>query len=229
VLEEIDHNIRGRRDNRYIAITNSESMYLAKKRPVHARYIHNAHLSLCDGIGVVIAGRFAGERIARLTGPDLLTHCCQYGVDRKWRHYFCGGKPGVADLLRRKLEEEFPGMVTAGTCCPPFRRMSKGEDDMMIRAINAAKPDVLWVGLGLPKQEAWIAEHLERLEVPWAIGVGAAFDFLSGTVRRAPKMVRDVGMEWCYRLCREPRMFMRNVRSGMFVLDALFCGLKRGR
>jgi len=192
------------------------------------RYIDNAYFSLCDGIGVVIAGRMAGEKIERLTGPDLLMHCCQNGVDRGWRHFFCGGKPGVADLLRRKLEERFPGMVTAGTFCPPFRRMSAVEDDMMIRTINTAKPDVLWVGLGLPKQEAWIAEHFARLELPWTIGVGAAFDFLSGTTKRAPKMVRDVGMEWCYRLCRDPRMFRRNVRSCVFVLEALFFGLKRG-
>lgn len=91
----------------------------------------------------------------------------------------------------------------------------------MIGQINAAKPDMLWVGLGLLKQEAWIEKHFHRLEVPWITGVGAAFDFLAGTVRRAPKAVQDAGLEWLYRLCFEPRMWIRNLRSCVFMLQAM--------
>jgi N-acetylglucosaminyldiphosphoundecaprenol N-acetyl-beta-D-mannosaminyltransferase len=196
-------------------------MYFAKRMPEHLQYIQKAYFSFCDGIGVVLAGRIAGKRVLRLNGPDLMELCCEHGVTKKWRHFFCGGKEGVADLLSRTLAERFPGMITAGTFCPPFRQMSPVEEDEMIHTINAAKPDMLWVGLGLLKQEAWIARHFHRLEVPWLIGVGAAFDFLAGTARRAPKPIRDIGMEWLYRLCFEPRMFMRNVRSYVFMFQAI--------
>lgn len=220
-LSEIDHNIKGPRDRRYISITNTESMYFAKRLRQHLQYIEGAHFSFCDGMGVVIAARSGGKLVTRLNGPVLMELCCEHGVNKKWRHFFLGGKEGVADLLSHTLKDRFPGMITAGTFCPPFRQMSAVEEDKMIDVINAAKPDLLWVGLGLLKQEGWIARHLDRLEVPWMIGVGAAFDFLAGTVRRAPKPIRDIGMEWLYRLCFEPRMFIRNVRSYIFTFQAI--------
>ena len=220
-IASIGENIHGLRARRTIAITNTESMYFAKRIPEHMQYIEDAHLSFCDGIGVVIAGRASGKRISRLNGPTLMELCCDYGMARNWRHFFCGGKEGVADLLSRKLTARFPRMITAGTFCPPFRQMSAGEEAEMIEMINASRPDMLWVGLGLLKQEAWIARHFHALNVPWMIGVGAAFDFLAGTARRAPKPIRDVGMEWLYRLCFEPRMFMRNVRSYAFMFQAI--------
>ncbi len=226
VLGEIDRNVQGPRVKHYISITNTESMYFAKRMPEHLHYIENAHFSFCDGIGVVLAGRATGKQVSRLNGPVLMELCCEHGVNKKWRHFFCGGKEGVADLLSCTLAERFPGMISSGTFCPPFRQMSTVEEDEMIDVINAAKPDVLWVGLGLLKQEAWIARHSHRLEVPWMIGVGAAFDFLAGTARRAPKPVRYIGMEWFYRLCFEPRMFMRNVRSYVFMFQAIRHELK---
>ncbi len=221
VLREIERNIRDGREKRYICITNTESMYFARREPRHLRYIKNAYFSLCDGVGIVIAARAGGKHVWRLNGPSLLEFCCEHGVGRGWRHFFCGGKEGVADLLRRKLEQRFPGMVTAGLYCPPFRKMPPEEDRQMTDAINAAKPDILWVGLGLLKQERWIADHYDRLNVPWMVGVGAAFDFLAGTARRAPERIRNMGMEWLYRLCCEPRMFVRNVRSYVFMCEAL--------
>jgi N-acetylglucosaminyldiphosphoundecaprenol N-acetyl-beta-D-mannosaminyltransferase len=221
VLEEMEKNIRNSREKRYICITNTESMYFARRVPSHLYYIKNAYFSLCDGIGVVIAARAGGKRVWRLNGPTLMEFCCEYGASRGWRHFFCGGKEGVTDLLSKKLEERFPGMVTAGVYCPPFREMSPDEEEQMINIINTAKPDILWVGLGLLKQERWIANRIDRLQVPWMVGVGAAFDFLSGIVRRAPKRIRNMGIEWLYRLCFEPRMFIRNVRSYVFMFEAL--------
>ena len=111
-------------------------------------------------------------------------------------------------------------MITAGTFCPPFRPMTSHEERKMIDQINAAHPDILWVGLGLLKQERWIAEHLDKINVPWMIGVGAGFDFTAGTVKRAPDPFRRVGMEWLYRLCFEPRMFKRNIWSYAFMFQA---------
>jgi N-acetylglucosaminyldiphosphoundecaprenol N-acetyl-beta-D-mannosaminyltransferase len=202
-------------------------MYFAKRVRAHMSYIENAHFSFCDGIGIVIAGLAGSKRISRLNGPDLMEHCCEHGIREQWRHFFCGGKQGVAALLTKRLTDQFPGMCTAGIFCPPFREMSPVEEDEMIKAINIAKPDILWVGLGLLKQECWIAKYFNCLEVPWMVGVGASFDFLAGTARRAPKPFRNIGMEWLYRLCFEPRMLKRNIRSLEFMVTAFSYELKQ--
>jgi len=226
-LNAIDENIQGVRDRHYISITNTEAVYLARRIPSHMDYVTHARFSFCDGIGVVIAARVAGKKIWRLNGPVLMLHCCQYGVARRWRHFFCGGKEGVAELVSQKLTERYPCLITAGIYCPPFRSMTREEDQEMVDRINAAKPDILWVGLGLPKQERWIAEHIDRVSAPWFIGVGAAFDYHAGTVRWAPSYLRRAGLEWLYRSCREPRLLPRAVRSLRGVLEASCVGIKQ--
>ena len=220
VLEEMDRNIIGPRAPLYISITNTESMYHARRIPVHREYIENARFSLCDGIGVVIGGWIEGKSIVRFNGPNLMLKSCQYGVGRGWRHFFCGGREGVADLLSKNLARQFPGMITAGCYSPPFRNLSEEEESNMIQRIKDSRPDIVWVGLGLLKQEAWIAKYIGQIGSPWLIGVGAAFDYHAGTARWAPMWVRRIGMEWFYRLCHEPRMFKRNVFSFLFLLEA---------
>jgi N-acetylglucosaminyldiphosphoundecaprenol N-acetyl-beta-D-mannosaminyltransferase len=149
-----------------------------------------------------------------------MEQCCRYGVERGWRHYFCGGAEGVAELLGRRLTERFPGLVTAGTQCPPFRPLQPAEEESMIARINDAAPDILWIGLGVVKQEAWIARYFESLRVPWVIGVGGAFDFHAGTVRRAPGWMQRAGLEWAFRLYQEPWRFRRISSSFVFLLEA---------
>ena len=221
VLVEMDNNILGKRKRLYISITNTESMYFARRIAEHSNYIENATFSLCDGVGIVIGARLRRQRIRRYYGPDLLRDCCEYGVKRKWRHFFCGGKEGIADMLSEKLTNRFSGMITAGVFCPPFRELTPEEETKMIQLINDAKPDILWVGLGLLKQERWIAKYIDRIDVPWMVGVGAAFDLHSGTVRKAPAWVQRIGMVWLPRLIHEPRMFRRCVRSCMFLSEAI--------
>ena len=211
--ETIKKNKRG-----YISITNTESLYHAMKIPSHCEYIKKSKFSCCDGVGVVIAGKMFGYNIPRLHGPDLMLKCCGYGIDKGWKHYFYGGKEGVPELLGKKLSEKFPGLITAGTYSPPFRQLTPAEDKAIIEQINEARPDILWVGLGLLKQEKWIAEHLCNIKVPWMIGVGAAFDFHAGTIKRAPKFFRDIGLEWLYRVTFEPRMIRRNLLSFKLLL-----------
>jgi N-acetylglucosaminyldiphosphoundecaprenol N-acetyl-beta-D-mannosaminyltransferase len=196
-----------------ISVTNTESMYYALRREGHLQYIRKADFSCCDGVGVVLAGRLLGCDIPRLHGPDLMAECCKYGIERKWRHYFYGGREGVPELLSTKLTERFPGLITAGTYSPPFRQLTPEEEKEIVDSINGTQPDIVWVGLGLLKQETWIADHIDRIEASWLIGVGAAFDFHAGTVKRAPVMFRKVGLEWLYRLAFEPRMLIRNMRS----------------
>jgi N-acetylglucosaminyldiphosphoundecaprenol N-acetyl-beta-D-mannosaminyltransferase len=229
VLSEMARVIESRGPSEYISITNTESMYHARRIPHHLRYIEGARFSLCDGMGVVIAGRFGGARIPRLNGPVLLLKACEYGVPRRWRHCFYGGREGVADALSERLSAQFPGLVAAGTFCPPFRPLTPEEDDAIVRRINASRPDIVWVGLGLLKQEQWIADHIHRIDAPWLIGVGAAFDYHTGQARWAPRWIRAIGLEWLYRLCHEPRMFVRNVRSFAFMIEAIVHRSSDGR
>jgi len=200
-----------------ISITNTESGYYALKIPEHLNYIRKSTFSCCDGVGVVLVGRLRGVSIPRLYGPELMLRACEYGVSRGWRHYFYGGREGVPELLIQKLVKRFPGLTIAGSYSPPFRPMIPEEDANVVDMIRTARPDIVWVGLGLLKQEEWIARHLHRVAAPWMIGVGAAFDFHAGTARRPPKWVSTIGFEWLYRLVREPRMFKRNIRSVLFL------------
>jgi N-acetylglucosaminyldiphosphoundecaprenol N-acetyl-beta-D-mannosaminyltransferase len=107
--------------------------------------------------------------------------------------------------MTERLQARFPGLEVVGTLSPPFRRLTEEEDEDLVRSVNDAKPDVVWVGLGAPKQELWMAAHRGRLLAPVLVGVGAAFDFHAGTVRQAPAVLQRAGLEWAYRLLREPR------------------------
>lgn len=220
ILATMARNIVIPRQTCHISITNTESTFYATRIQSHLDYINGAEYSCCDGVGVVVAARALGHKIPRLHGPDLLLKCCEYGIDRGWRHFFYGGKEGVPDLLARNLGERCPGLLVAGTHSPPFRPLTPGEDEEVVRMINQSEPDILWVGLGLLKQERWIDNHKPRLNVPWVIGVGAAFDFYAGTIKRAPKAFRSMGLEWLYRLAFEPRMFIRNMRSFSLLFEA---------
>ncbi|HFU76468.1 MAG TPA: glycosyltransferase [Arcobacter sp.] len=213
-------------DTDYISITNTESMYYAQQIHRHLEYINNATFSLCDGVGSIIAGRFQGQTIRRFHGPDFMLKTCQLGQDYNLKHFFYGGKEGVADILANNLKQMYPKMNIVGTFCPPFRELSSDEEKEMIDFIKASKPDIIWVGLGLLKQERWIEKYQHQTQVPWAVGVGAAFDFYAGTVKRAPKFFQVIGLEWLYRLMKEPRMFKRNVNSFAFMFRAIGLGLK---
>ena len=226
ILDEMDQFINSGNRKGYISITNTESLYHAIKIPEHAAYVNGAAYSCCDGIGVVIAGRLIGLDIPRLHGPDLMLKCCEYGVSRQWRHFFYGGKEGVPNLLGDKLIEKYPGLIVAGVYSPPFRELNENEKKEIISLINECNPDIVWVGLGLLKQEKWIAEYKENLNVPWMIGVGAAFDFYAGTVKRAPEFYRKIGLEWLYRVVFEPRMLRRNFLSLKLILKVIWHGIK---
>ena len=219
ILKYMDEGIINCRHAQYISITNTESLYHALRLPSHHQFIRNAAFSCCDGVGIVLAAKMFGYKIPRLHGPDLMLKCCEYGLKKKWRHFFYGGKAGVPDLLQKKLSEKYPGLIVAGGYSPPFRKLKPQEDQYTIDLINSAHPDILWVGLGLIKQESWIAQHLEKISISWMIGVGAAFDFHAGTIKRAPKLLRNVGLEWLYRLAFEPRMFVRNIYSLSLILS----------
>jgi N-acetylglucosaminyldiphosphoundecaprenol N-acetyl-beta-D-mannosaminyltransferase len=217
----MDANIRGERRPQYIVITNTESMYYARRLRDHAEFIENAAFYCCDGIGVVLAGRAQGVSVGRIYGSNLVKSACEFGARRAWRHFFYGGRPGVPEILRRNLLACCPEMQTAGTYSPPFRALTRAEDDEIVDRINNSGCDIVWVGLGLLKQERWIADHLPRIRAPWMVGIGAAFDYHAGTVARAPLWVQRAGFEWLHRVCHQPRMLVRNYRSFVFLGESL--------
>jgi N-acetylglucosaminyldiphosphoundecaprenol N-acetyl-beta-D-mannosaminyltransferase len=158
-----------------------------------------------DGMPLVWLGRRAGIPVERVCGPDFLPALIERGIPEGRTHYFLGGAPGVPEGLAARLAARFPGMRVAGTLSPPFRGLSTEEDDAIVERINTADPDFVWVGLGAPKQDLWVAEHRSRLRAAALLAVGAAFDFHAGTRRRAPGWMQHTGTEWLYRLLTEPR------------------------
>lgn len=226
VLANIERRIAEQRAGGCVSITNTESMYHALRKPEHMAFIHHAEHSLCDGVGSIAAGWFWGLKIPRYNGPIFQLDCSRIGVERGWRHFYYGGKEGVADLMAHQLRTQFPGLQVAGTYCPPFRELTPEEDEQVVKLINDAKPDFVWVGLGLLKQEAWIAAHVDRVRAPWMVGVGAAFDYHSGAVPWAPAPLRAVGLEWLFRLVVQPRLRAKRYWwSLVFVIEAAVAGI----
>jgi N-acetylglucosaminyldiphosphoundecaprenol N-acetyl-beta-D-mannosaminyltransferase len=226
VISGINEVISQKVCGHYICITNTESMYHGLRDKCHRNYIKNADYSLCDGVGVIIAGRFWGLKIPRFTGPSLQLECSRVGTSRSWRHFFYGGKPGVATEMKKRLQNAYPGLDVCGVYEPPFRQLTVDEDTEIIKIINDAKPDIVWVGLGLLKQERWIAEHLNKIKAPWMIGVGAAFDYHAGAVPWAPRMLRDLGLEWLFRLIIQPRLRAKRYWwSLVYVVHAAAAGI----
>jgi N-acetylglucosaminyldiphosphoundecaprenol N-acetyl-beta-D-mannosaminyltransferase len=147
---------------------------------------------------------------------------CDLAREYGYRHFFYGGREGIAAGLAERLCNALPGLQVAGVYCPPFRDLTEDEMNAVIGRINDAEPDILWVGLGAPKQEKWMTEHWRRTKVTALIGVGAAFDFHSGNVKRAPAWVRRLACEWLWRLTQEPRrLWPKNVLNPLFVAAVL--------
>lgn len=230
VLEAMAREIAEKSAGHIVSITNTETLYHGLHNPVIERHIRTADFSLCDGVGVVVAGWAWGHSVKRVTGPHLQLAASNYGQSRKWRHFFYGGKDGVAQQMAERLTARYPELIVCGTYSPPFKALSPEEDQAIVDRINATQPDIVWVGLGLPKQETWIQEHLGRVNAPWMIGVGAAFDYHAGTVPWAPPFFQAVGLEWAFRLAREPRLRGRRYgRSLIFVVRAGLEGLLKLR
>jgi len=228
ILADMEAKIAARSGRHYISITNTESMYHALRIEPHRRYIRGADHSLCDGIGVVIAGYFWGVRVPRRNGPVLMLKACDYGRERGWRHYFYGGKEGVPELLEKNLTARFPGLIVAGGYSPPFGTLTPEQKRGIIERIRAARPDIVWVGLGLLKQEAWVAEYLDEIEAPWMVGVGGAFDYHAGTVPWAPRWIQALGMEWLYRTVIQPKQRIRRyIWSFHFMFESIFDAIRQ--
>lgn len=210
VVGQMKEWIRSKGGAHSIAATGMHGVVEAQHDPGFKQILNNTDLIVPDGTPIVWAGRRRGHHLARrVYGPDLMLAFCEETQTHGYRHFLYGGEPGVAEQLAESLKRRFPALQVAGTYSPPFRPLSQEEDDEIVAMISGAAPDVLWVGLGTPKQERWMHEHRNKLNVPVVVGVGAAFDMISGRRRQAPRWMREHGLEWLFRLCQEPRRLWR--------------------
>jgi N-acetylglucosaminyldiphosphoundecaprenol N-acetyl-beta-D-mannosaminyltransferase len=194
------------RRREYVCCVSVHGLVVAQRDPIVRTALNHCGLAAEDGMPLVWWSRLAGFSGARrVTGYDLLDNVCAYGVPRKYRHYFYGASPRVLELLVDRLRRRHPGLILAGHRSPPFRPLSAAEDAADIAAINEARPDFVWVGLGMPKQERWMVEHIGKIDATALLGVGGAFDFHAGTKPRAPIWMQRSGLEWLFRLLTEPR------------------------
>jgi N-acetylglucosaminyldiphosphoundecaprenol N-acetyl-beta-D-mannosaminyltransferase len=213
-------------EQHYVCVTGVHGVMECQHDP-ELRAIHNASgLTTPDGMPMVWAGHRAGAGwMRRVYGPDLMLAVLERAAANGWSSFFYGGKEGVPEQLAARLAERFPGLRVAGTWSPPFRPLTPEEDEALVERINAAAPDLVWVGLSTPKQERWMAAHVGRLRAPVLLGVGAAFDIHAGTLRQAPPWMQRNGLEWLYRLYREPRRLWR--RYGSIIPRFLVAILRR--
>jgi N-acetylglucosaminyldiphosphoundecaprenol N-acetyl-beta-D-mannosaminyltransferase len=210
VVGQIQKWIRERDGCHSVAAADMHCIVEAQRDPSFKNILNATDMVVPDGMPLVWLGRRKGHILRRrVYGPDLLLAFCEESAGLGYRHFFYGGEPGVAERLAESLKIRFPGLNVVGTCSPPFRSLSAEEDAEMVEMISRAAPDVLWVGLGAPKQEHWMHEHKDRLTVPALVGVGAAFDLLSGRRKQAPRWMREHGFEWFFRLLQEPRRLWR--------------------
>jgi N-acetylglucosaminyldiphosphoundecaprenol N-acetyl-beta-D-mannosaminyltransferase len=198
---------------RYIAVTGMHGIVQAQTDRRFKHVLDEAELVVPDGMPLVWLGRSAGHHLPRrVYGPELMETFLR-DTRGRYRHFFYGGGSGVPERLASMLYTRH-GVHVVGTLSPPFRPLTPEEDEDVIRRINRSGADVLWVGLSTPKQEYWMHEHASRLEVPVTVGVGAAFDFLSGTKRSAPAWMQERGLEWLFRLVNEPTRLWRRYLVG---------------
>jgi N-acetylglucosaminyldiphosphoundecaprenol N-acetyl-beta-D-mannosaminyltransferase len=207
---------------RIVACANPHSLIEARADPGFACALHEADLLIPDGFGILLAGRALGVAFAeRVAGSDFFRAFSErMSIIGGVSYFFLGSTDHVLERIRQRLAAEYPAIGFAGKLSPPFKdRFDDADNAHMVEVINAARPDVLWVGMTAPKQELWLAENRGRIRVPLAGAIGAVFDFYAGTKARAPAWVCDMGLEWLPRLVREPRRLWRRnfVSSPRFV------------
>ncbi|HWG73095.1 MAG TPA: WecB/TagA/CpsF family glycosyltransferase [Acidimicrobiales bacterium] len=203
-----------RKERRYVCVTGVHGVMESQEDP-ELMAIHNqSGLTVPDGAPMVWAGRAAGATgMGRVRGPDLMVALCRLAATQGWTSYFYGGAPDTPHLLADRLRSRFPGLEVVGCMSPPFRPLTEQENSDFVGQINAAGPDLVWVGLSTPKQERWMAENIDRLEASALLGVGAAFDIHAGLVPEPPRWIQSSGFEWLYRLSRDPgRLWKRYAR-----------------
>jgi N-acetylglucosaminyldiphosphoundecaprenol N-acetyl-beta-D-mannosaminyltransferase len=212
--EAIEGFIR-RKEKTYVCVAPVSTVVDCQKSENYRNIVNNAGMVTPDGMPVVWLGRLSGNKtVQRTYGPDLMAAVCERSQATGYRHFFYGGTQKTNEQLVEVLRRRFPQLIIAGTYVPPFRAVGEREDEAVLAQINKAQSDIVWIGLGSPKQDYWMALHRPLLNAPVLVGVGAAFDFLAGTKKQAPRWMRRSGLEWVFRLCSEPHRLWRRYLIG---------------
>ena len=223
-IQRVNHWVaRGTRAH-LITFVNAHMLVEAQLRPVFRSSLQAMDLNCPDGAPVFwLARRAYGETLEKISGPDFMPRFCEQSVELGHRHFLYGGPEGVAEEASRALQKRYPGIQIAGHYCPPFRSLTEAERSEVVDRINGSGANVVWVCLGCPKQEQWMAEMRDHLQARAVLAVGQAFDILAGRTQRAPAFISQYGAEWAYRLAKEPRRLWKrymvtNVLFAMYVL-----------
>ncbi len=215
----------------YICLAPAHNLLAAHDDPQVNAAFADSLLTVPDGMGTVWFLKALGQRgVGRVYGPELLQAACLAGLDAGWRHFFLGGSPEVSETLINRLRGQHPDLQVAGSATPPFGAWDAHETRTIVAMINHSQADIVWVALGSPRQEQWMAAQRANLDAPLLVGVGAAFDFLAGAKPQAPRWMQRSGLEWLFRLLSEPRrLWRRYAQYPRFVWLALgqILGLKR--
>lgn len=199
-----------------VATVNAQFYILAEEDAVFRDCLTRSEFACADGFPIGIAASLlAGRRIERVAGVEIVEEICRRGSNGGLRVFLLGGRPNSAAILAALLMARYPGLIIAGVACPPIG-FEKNERSLsaILDEVALARPHVVFVALGAPKQEMFIDQYLRNLRIPIAIGVGGSFEIITGVTRRAPKLVQRVGMEWMYRLCQEPQRLWRRYLLG---------------
>ncbi len=229
VVARMEEWIRNHSRCHTIAPTGMHGIVEAQHDPSFKEILNSTDTVVPDGMPLVWLGRRKGLHLPRrVYGPDLMLEFCEKTARRGYRHFFYGGEPGVAERVAESLKRRFPTIEVCGTLSPPMRPLDLEEDKKIATLISSAAPDVLWVGLGTPKQERWMHVHRDQLHAPVLVSVGAAFDILSGRRKQAPRRMREHGLEWLFRLSQEPRRLWRRylVYGAQFIVYLAVDGLR---
>jgi N-acetylglucosaminyldiphosphoundecaprenol N-acetyl-beta-D-mannosaminyltransferase len=222
-LQTIDDWI-SKHEAHYVCVTGVHGV-VESQRSEDLRRIHNtAGMVTPDGMPLVWLSHLKGYTfVERVYGPDLMLAVCEHSLSLGYRHFLYGGGSGVPELLAKKLKSRFPELKVVGSFSPPFHALTTEEDNQVVDMINAAHPDIVWVGLSTPKQELWMAGHVAKLSPSVLVGVGAAFDIHAGVKKQAPYWIQRRGLEWLFRLANEPRRLGRRylINNPVFILLTL--------
>ena len=208
-LAATEHFLAGS-DRSYVCVTGVHGIIEAQDDEGFRDILNGSLLTTPDGMPTVWLGRHNGfKEMTRVYGPDYMIAMCELSIRRGYRHFLYGGKAGVAEQLREELLKRFPGLQIVGTYTPPFRPLNAMEEAELTAQLEALNVDMLWCGLSTPKQERFMRNYLHRLPVKLMVGVGAAFDLLTGNVKETPDWMKKRGLQWLYRLIQEPRRLWR--------------------
>lgn len=193
-----------------VVTANLDFLSIAERNPEFRETVNQAHLAVADGMPLIWLSRLRGEPLPeRVTGVDLVDACCELAAQTGHGVFLMGAGPGVAQAAAQRLQERHPDLRIVGTYTPPMGQLKRKENARLVSMIQEARPGFLFVALGAPRQDVWIRTHLNELNVPVAMGVGCVFDLLAGVSNRAPAWMQSAGLEWAYRLVREPRRLWR--------------------